>query len=385
MPCRRPPPMIHPPVGQVGRAGERAEGVAVSIRIRLAMAMCCVLVMTTLAAVPGPAQLGAIVGGRSTAPGEFPYVVELTSPTYGGLCTASLIHPNWVLTAAHCATVPRTTDLQVRIGNHTLFTGGEIIPVKTIVLNPNYAGGPDDLALLRLQWRSTNRPVRLAQPNEAAYWDGVGDFATAVGWGFTDAAGTTLPGALQRATVAVLPDTGDPLGHMRITLDGDFNEGGPCQGDSGGPLLVRVADGSFHQAGVAKAAACNGAGWYSEVGAGPNHDWIRSHIPDLDAPVFTSYPNSVYAMTGDGHLYCSAHDGYSDGAPRWNGLHLVGTGFGSFGQLFTSSGAIYGVTPDGVIRWYRHDGHRSCGGAVSDWMLSAALDEDQLVVRGRRA
>lgn len=46
-----------------------------------------------------------IVGGRSTQPGQFPYFVFLESNArdgrfyeYGG----SLIHPRWVLTAAHC-------------------------------------------------------------------------------------------------------------------------------------------------------------------------------------------------------------------------------------------------------------------------------------------
>jgi hypothetical protein len=322
------------------------------------------LVATALALTP-PA--GGVVGGRPVAPGEFPYVVELTSPTYGGLCTASLIHPTVVLTAAHCATVPLTTDLQVRIGNDVAGSGGEIIPVKQIILHPDYAGGPDDLALLRLQWPSTYRPVRLAQPNESAYWDGAGDYATALGWGFTDGAGTTLANRLQRATVKVLPDTGDPLGNMRITLDDGFNTAGPCQGDSGGPLLVQVADGTFHQAGVMKAANCGGGGWYSEVGAGPNHTWVRSHIPDLDAPIATDYTNTVYALTANGDIECYRHAGYTNGAPRWVGPSVVGTGAGGFSQLFMASGAMYGVQPDGSILWYRHDGFAHCGTTVSDW------------------
>jgi secreted trypsin-like serine protease len=181
----------------------------------------------------------AIVGGQQAASGEFPYVVELTSPTYGGLCTASLIHPSWVLTAAHCSTVPKTTDLQVRIGNDRSRTGGEIVPIKEIRLNPSYAGGPDDVAVLRLQWPSTRRPVRLAQPNETAYWDGAGDFATAVGWGITNPATNTLAASLQKTQVKILPDGADPQGNMRITLDKSFNGTppvhGPCGGTAAGP------------------------------------------------------------------------------------------------------------------------------------------------------
>jgi hypothetical protein len=247
------------------------------------------MVVASVGAVAVAPEAGGIVGGRTVAPGEFPSVVELTSPTYGTRCTASLIHPTVVLTAAHCTFAGAlTTDVQVRIGNDVFGTGGEVIPVKQIIVHPDYAGGPDDLALLRLEWPSVHQPIRLAQPAEAAYWDGAGDFPTALGWGFVDA-GTTLASRLQRATVNLNPDTGDPLGHMRISLDDDFNSAGPCQGDSGGPLLVQMADGTFHQAGVLKAANCNGGGWYSEVGAGPNHTWIRSHIPDLDAPVYSRY------------------------------------------------------------------------------------------------
>ena len=326
-----------------------------------------VLVSGVCLAVSSPAP--AIVGGRQAGPGEFPFVVELTSPTYGGLCTASLIHPSWVLTAVHCSSVPKTTDLQVRIGNDNSGTGGEIIPVKAIRLNPDYKGGPNDVALLRLQWPSRIRPVRLAQPNEIAYWDGAGDFPLAVGWGLTGSGG--LAASLQKTAVKIQPDGNDSLGNMRITLDRAFNGGppvsGPCQGDSGGPLLVSVADGSFHQAGVMKAADCKGGGWYSEVGAGPNHSWIRSQIPDLDAPVFTNYPNAVYGMQPDGQLQCYRHDGYTNGAPYWAGPTLVGTGFNGFSQLFSGSGALYGLSPDGTLRWYRHDAFATCGGRASDW------------------
>jgi hypothetical protein len=118
---------------------------------------------------------------------------------------------------------------------------------------------------------------------------------------------------------------------------------------------------------VTKAADCAGGGWYSEVGAGPNHSWIRSHIRDLDAPVYTNYPNTVYGVRPNGDILCYRHDGYTNGAPHWAGPTVVGTGAGGFTQLFTGSGAIYGLSPDGTLRWYRHDAFATCGGRAADW------------------
>ena len=52
---------------------------------------------------------------------------------------------------------------------------------------------------------------------------------------------------------------------------------------------------------------------------------------------------------------------------RWEGPKLVGTGWDTFSEVIPAwygatngSGAygfsVYGVTPDGTLRWYRHDG-----------------------------
>jgi hypothetical protein len=58
-----------------------------------------------------------------------------------------------------------------------------------------------------------------------------------------------------------------------------------------------------------------------------------------------------------GDLYWNSFDGYMTGTGTFSGLQPVGTGWNSFSHVFAAGeGTIYGVRPDGVLRWYRHTG-----------------------------
>ena len=48
----------------------------------------------------------------------------------------------------------------------------------------------------------------------------------------------------------------------------------------------------------------------------------------------------------------------------------MGIGWGTFTALFSSgNGVIYGIQPDGVLRWYRHLGYQTGAGleAAGSW------------------
>jgi hypothetical protein len=65
--------------------------------------------------------------------------------------------------------------------------------------------------------------------------------------------------------------------------------------------------------------------------------------------------SGVYGMLPNGVLRWFRHDGYQDGSPRWKGPVDVGTGWHSFKKIVAGGdGVLYGILPDGTLRWNRH-------------------------------
>jgi hypothetical protein len=63
---------------------------------------------------------------------------------------------------------------------------------------------------------------------------------------------------------------------------------------------------------------------------------------------------SFYGLTTDGSLLWYRHDGVMDGTPRWKGPVRVATGWNNYKAVFGGGdGILYGVGPDGSLNWYR--------------------------------
>jgi trypsin len=260
----------------------------------------CVAACATLAFTAAPSH--AIVGGTNAAANEFPAVAQIN---FGFVfqCTGTLISPDTVLTAGHCSSMTSAANfaspasyppqtINVRIGHHQNGTGGEVVPVSRVIVQPSYIGpgATHDISLLKLSRAATKTPVKVAGAAETARW-APGTTETIVGWGVTRENGSA-PNTLQKANVPIVADATcdanyEDFGGIDETSEicAGFPQGGTdtCQGDSGGPMFngtgtsMRVVGATSWGDGCARP---NRPGVYARVGDQVLREWIRTQDPD---------------------------------------------------------------------------------------------------------
>ncbi len=188
----------------------------------------------------GPADAQAIITRHDVddaqylvAGADYPELVEFLGP---GDCLATLVHPSFLLTVAHCA-----TDLET---GASLTVGGEARTVTTITLHPRWNDGDAfDIALLRL-----DTPVLSVEP--IALFRGEDELGSEIellgrglhGTGQEGESGATDDGQLRRATNTI---DGVDDHFLRLTFNPPTSEaatmleGVGAGGDSGGPVFLR--------------------------------------------------------------------------------------------------------------------------------------------------
>lgn len=261
-------------------------------------------------------QATAIIGGEPTVPGDFPATGALL---YKGVfrCTATLIAPDVILTAAHC--LPGTGDF-----SFTLVSQVPLTPKGTVVPSDDgeFGGDPDagtgspgDM-VDPIPFTGPTYPVLLVHPHPD--WDSGGAFkdlgqVNDVGIAILRRPITSVPveqvdtrmtdvgpgtelhltgygvtawylrysaGVKHDAMVLI-----DGVGDYEIRTSASAVEAQPCKGDSGGPLFAQNSDGSHPVAAVVSRSAtasfqCNQGSIATRIA--PYAEWIADASLDRD-------------------------------------------------------------------------------------------------------
>ncbi len=289
-----------------------------------------------------------IIGGKEAE--AYPWMVSIHDKRdEESFCAGSLIHPYWVLTAAHCVdgfrlgkTLLSGEDIFVVVGLHKqsrLNEEGERLDVSRVIQHPQWSStslnSHFDIALLQLTKPATKPPIALPLQESPA----PDKKAIAMGWGNTVSEDDdSAPNVLQEVELDIVSNdtcTAAYKGEYDI-IDNQICAGvatggkDTCTGDSGGPLIVSEGNqqqqiGIISYGGKQYGPLCGGPdayGVYTRVSA--FIDFIAQFVPLSTAGAYDGIwissvlPNGFFMLKNTAGLFFMVI--LNDNGQRWEAL-----------------------------------------------------------------